>query len=86
MRIAIALSKAGYHYYVGALRTALAYFPKAYLQGVLQPLPTGAKLVMEGTYEDVSLLAIGYKYNRQKVLFFVAIRGACTTTAGEPYL
>ena len=61
-------------------------FPKGYLQGVLQPLPAGAKLVLEATYQDVPLLAIGYKYNRRKVLFFVATRGAGTTTAGDPYV
>jgi hypothetical protein len=82
---AAAISKAGYHY-VGALKTASACFPKAYLQGVLQPLPAGSQLVTEGTYQDVPLLAIGYKYNRRKVLFFVATRGAGTTTPGDPYV
>jgi hypothetical protein len=85
VQTAVALSKAGYHY-VGALKTASACFPKTYLQGVLQPLPAGSKLVLEATYQGVDLLAIGYKYNRRKVLFFVATRGAGTTTPGEPYV
>ena len=83
VQTAVALSKEGYHY-VGAFKTSSACFPKAYLQGVLQPLPAGSKLVLEGTYPDVPLLAIGYKYNRRKVLFFVATRGAGTTTTESP--
>ena len=80
----VSLGKSKYHY-VGALKTASAMFPKPYLQGVLQPLPDWARLVMEATVDNVKLVAIGYKYNRRKVLFFVATRGAGLTTPGVPY-
>ena len=32
------------------------------------------------------LLAIGYKYNSYKVLYFVATEGSGSTTYGNPYL
>jgi hypothetical protein len=38
------------------------------------------------TVEGVALVALGYKYNRKKVLSFVITRGAGRTTDGEPYI
>ena len=35
---------------------------------------------------DISLMAIGYKYNSHKVLGFISTEGAVSTNPGDPYL
>ncbi len=47
--------------------------------------PGGIFLTLEATVDSVPLLAIGYKYNRKKVLFFVATCGSGTFEDGVPY-
>ena len=47
--------------------------------------PPGSHLVLEGTYLDVPLLAVGYKYNKRKVCCFVATKGAGHTEPGVCY-
>jgi hypothetical protein len=43
-------------------------------------------LLMEATTsKGVKLLAIGYKYNLSKVLYFVATNNSGSTILGEPY-
>ena len=37
--------------------------------------PGGSHIVLESTIEGVELLAIGYKYNKKNVLFFIATKG-----------
>lgn len=72
--------------FVGAVKTAHAGFPKKYIENVLGPLHAGSRIVLEAICDGEPLLAIGYKYNRRKVLSFVATKGAGVTTDGEPYL
>mmetsp|Transcript_30790 Transcript_30790/g.87072 ORF Transcript_30790/g.87072 Transcript_30790/m.87072 type:complete len:291 (-) Transcript_30790:11-883(-) len=72
--------------FIGNVKTSHANYPKAYMEKVLQPLPAGSRLVMKSTVDGVDLMAIGYKYNRRKVLSFVATLGAGVTTDGEPYI
>ena len=38
--------------------------------------PGGSHLVLEICIEEQDLLAIRYKYNRKKVLFFIATKGS----------
>ena len=45
----------------------------------------GDSVVMQTETEGILLLAIGYKYNRRTVLFFVCTTGAGSTTPGTPY-
>lgn len=47
--------------------------------------PAGSHLVMTTTYQGVELLAIGHKYNKRKVISFIATKGAGHTQAGVPY-
>ena len=53
----------------------------------MEDFPGGTWIVMEGRAEkeEVDLIAIGYKYNKRKVITFVTTRGAGKTTAGTPY-
>ena len=54
--------------FVGAVKTTHTLFPEKYVEGIMQPLAAGARIVPEGTVEGIPLLAIGYKYNRRKGL------------------
>ena len=47
--------------------------------------PGGSHLVLESCIEEQGLLAIGYKYNRKKVLFFIATKGSGNFEDGIPY-
>ena len=39
--------------------------------------PAGSYLVLETcTKEEIDLLAIGYKYNRKKIMFFISTKSA----------
>ena len=47
---------------------------------------SGSHLVLETTTkEEIELLAIGYKYNMRKVMFFIATKGSGHTEPGVPY-
>jgi hypothetical protein len=42
--------------------------------------------VLEGTTKDeVKLVAIGYRYSRKTILFFILMENAGKTDAGTPY-
>ena len=40
----------------------------------------------QGEHRGVNVVAVGYKYNSKKVLFFVMTKGAGSTEPGEPYV
>ena len=82
---AVALGKRKMHF-IGAVKTAHGGFPKQYIEGLLQPMPSGVCIVLESEVDGVQLQAIGYKYNRKKVLCFVCTKGAGATEPGEPYI
>eukprot|EP00873_Tetraselmis_striata_P006595 jgi/Tetstr1/426859/TSEL_017073.t1 len=79
------VAKQGRHF-VGCLKTAHSLFPKAFLQSSLQSAPAGSMVIMSATVDEVDLLALGYKYNSRKVLFFVATAGAGDLADGVPYV
>ena len=87
VKAAASLSMAGDHC-VMAVKTAHARFPKTYLENKMENFSGGAWIVMEGKTEQerVDLLAIGYKYNKKKVLSFIATKGAGSTLEGKPYV
>ena len=72
--------------FIGCVKTAHAHFPKTYLEKALSPHPAGSRCTLLATVEGVELVAIGYKYNKRKVLLFVATKGAALTLDGEPYI
>ena len=72
--------------YIGVLKTAYNGYPKKFIQDKMKNWPGGSHLVLETTTpEEVELLAIGYKYNKNKILCFLATKGAGHTEPGSPY-
>lgn len=68
------------------LKSQSAGFPKKFLMDQLQEAPPGSKIVLTCVIQNVTVLAIGYKYNYSKVLTFVATCGAASTLPGTPYI
>lgn len=85
MQAAVAMSKRGLNF-IGVIKQAHSLFPKDYLQDILQPLPAASRLVLTANVDGQDLVAVGYKYNRRKVLFFVSTAGVADITDGEPYV
>ena len=79
------LAKRGFNF-IGVIKMGHALYPKDYLQTVLGPLPAGSRVVMIGNARGTPLTAIGYKYNRKKVLFFIATPAAGSVEDGNPYV
>ena len=74
------------HDFVGPVKTATSLFVNKEIEKIMKEWPSGTHLVMEGTSpNDNKLLTIGYKYNKRKVLTFVATKNAGSTLVGEPY-
>ena len=75
--------------YCGPVKTSHKGFCLATLENLMKDWPGGSYLVLEITPRfpgEISLLAIGYKYNSRKVLGFIATEGAGSTEPGDPYL
>ena len=65
------------HHYIGVLKTNSYGYPKAFLEMKMKYYPAGSYLVLEKcTKEEIDLLAIGYKYNRKKIMFFISTKSA----------
>ena len=58
-------------------------FPKAGISEVMADWPGGTYVVFH--CEELDLYAIGYKYNKKKVLHFIMTPGAGSTAPGEAY-
>ena len=52
----------------------------------MKDVPGGKWLTMKTTVDGIDILAIAYKYNSKKILFFCAPEGAGATIDGEPYI
>ena len=58
--------------YFSVIKTSHSCFPKAYIEETMKNWPFGLHIVLEGRVsEGVDLLALGYKYNKHKVLSFI---------------
>ena len=68
------------------IKGAHALFPKEALDDALRGHPGGSHLEMETIIDGIKFIAIGYKYNSKKSLFFLAPEGAGATGEGEPYV
>ena len=66
------------HHYIAVLKTNSYGYPKAFLVEMkVKYYPAGSYLVLERcTKEEIDLLAIGYKYNRKKIMFFISTKSA----------
>ena len=85
MQTAVGMSERGKNL-IAVVKQAHKHYPKDYLKNILQPLPAASRLVMTANVAGQDLVAIGYKYNRRKVLFFVVTAGVADITDGEPYV
>lgn len=65
------------------IKGAHALFPKEALDDALRGHPGGSHLEMETTIKGIKFIAIGYKYNSKKSLFFLCAGG---TGDGEYYV
>ena len=85
VQAAIEMRLRGKHY-IGVVKTNSSGYPKAFLEDKMKDYPAGSHLILETTTkEEIDLLAIGYKYNRKKVMFFIATNGSGHTEEGIPY-
>eukprot|EP00873_Tetraselmis_striata_P016559 jgi/Tetstr1/436823/TSEL_025601.t1 len=63
-------------HFIGVVKTCHGLFPKAFLKSHLTSAPAGSRVALSAIVNGVDLMAVGYKYNMRKVLFFVATAGA----------
>ena len=84
VKCAVELAKRG-RAFVGQIKSNHSLFPKKYIEEKLKDAPGGAHIVLKGTYQEVELIAIGYRYSSKKTLHFVMTADAGSTTPGEPY-
>ena len=84
VKMAVALGRRRLHV-IACVKTAHARFPKAWLLDTMKDMTSGTAVFLEITIDNVVLVAIGYRYNRRKTLFFIATRGAGATTSGVPF-
>jgi len=74
------------HEGVFQIKTYHASYPKEFIEEALKDAPGGIFVALEGTTKDeVQLIALGYRYSRKTILFFILTKNAGTTTLGEPY-
>ena len=80
-----AVQVAEYGNFIGIVKTAHSFYPKQWLEEKMKGWPGGSHLVLEGTKDNIPLIAIGYKYNKKKVICFIATKGSGHTEPGQPY-
>jgi hypothetical protein len=61
-------------------------FPKEFIESALKNAPGGVHILLEGTTNDeVPLVALGYRYSRKTILFFVLTKNGGSSKLGDPY-
>eukprot|EP00873_Tetraselmis_striata_P019891 jgi/Tetstr1/440155/TSEL_028512.t2 len=85
VKAAVQVGKMGRHF-IGVVKTGHGLFPKAFLKSHLASAPAGSMVALSAIVDGVDLMAVGYKYNMRKVLFFVATAGAGALEDGNPYI
>jgi hypothetical protein len=61
-------------------------FPKEFIESALKDAPGGVHILLEGTTNDeVPLVALGYRYSRKTILFFVLTKNGGSSKLGDPY-
>ncbi len=84
VRCAAALAQEGYKC-VLQVKQNNGLFPKKFIKDALADAPGGVHIVLQGTYQNVPLIAIGYRYSTRTTLSFVATKSAGSTRPGTPY-
>ncbi len=72
--------------FIGGINIAHALYPMDYIRQLLGPLPSGFIIALQAVVEGEDLYALGNKYNRKKVLFFVCTAGVADMNDGVPYM
>ena len=67
------------------VKTAHRLFPKQYIEDLLKEEPGGTSVKLQAVVEGVKLIALGYKYQKKRVLHFIMSQNAGSTAPGEPY-
>ena len=52
---------------------------------MLKNAPGGAHIVLQGTHDEVDLIALGYRYSSKRTLHFIMTVDAGTTKKETPY-
>lgn len=74
-------------HFIGIVKTAHSGFPKKFLSEALEKEPAGTNVTLFSKHRGVYLIAMGYKYNKKTVTFFIATLGAGkTTNSPRPYM
>eukprot|EP00873_Tetraselmis_striata_P008997 jgi/Tetstr1/429261/TSEL_019179.t1 len=83
--VVVAAGKAGRRY-VGVMKTSHGGYLKDYITPILAPMCAGDRLTLTATVDDLDLVAVGYNYNKKRVIHFLATKGAAPTLDGDdPY-
>ena len=68
------------------VKTHHGLFPKVYIQEALKNAPGGIHIVLGGVApNNAPLVVVGCKYNKKKVILFVATKRDFSTRTGKPY-
>jgi hypothetical protein len=81
----IAMYQKFHQQFIGVVKTAHSCYPKKFLEDTMADWPAVLTFVLELTADGAPLLAMGYKYNKRKVMCFVATKGAGHREPGTPY-
>jgi hypothetical protein len=71
--------------FTGVVKTSHARYPKKFIEETMLDWPAGSHLVLGATVNGVELLAIGYKYNKRKVMCFLSTKSSGHTKPGKSY-
>lgn len=71
------------HEFVGPVKNCHSLYPQKEINALMQHWPGGTNTVFECT--ELGLVAVGYKYNKKKVLNFIMTKGAGSTKPGVAY-
>ena len=84
VKAAVAVAKAGNHACF-IIKTGYSKSPKKYLDDKMKDFPGGTWITLETEIDSVSIVCIGYKYNKRNVLTFILTKGAGSSKHGDPY-
>ena len=81
----LALGRLGVHC-IACVKKAHRGFPLEFITATLKDAPSGIWITLEQTVQNIRMVALGYKYNRRKILYFVMTKGAGSTLPGSAYV
>jgi hypothetical protein len=70
---------------IAGIKVAIALFPKKALEALMKDMPSGKWATMTATVDGENIIAVAYKYNAKKILYFCLNEGAGPLLPGQPY-